>query len=279
MSDEPAKGKAPAFQFYPADYERDVACLSLAAQGLWVRMLCKMHWRNGYLEHPTGAAFTPDDLARSTGHQLKLITALLAEMERCGIFSRDEAGVIFCRRMVRDRRISSVRSAAGKRGGNPNLVKQEVNQNSSKPQANSEEKVNPKVGQVRKQNPTPSSSSSGLQSSSSTSQTDPDVNAEGFGVDQCGAYEFFRENFIGEVPDDLWRYFNQWVQGDSAELLLANLPLWMQTRKYANGFGSKAVDFLKSGIWKKPPRHELIHGAKSSGQAYLDKLAEGGGDA
>jgi hypothetical protein len=108
------QGKQPGFWFYPADYERDMAPLPLEAQALWMRMLCRMHFaaHRGYLEHPTGQAITPEELARIVGLTARAVSKLLNELERCGIFSRDEYGTIFNRRMVRDTQIGQVRRAA-----------------------------------------------------------------------------------------------------------------------------------------------------------------------
>jgi hypothetical protein len=120
------QGKAPSFQFYPADYERDVATLGLDEQAIWMRMLCKMHWakRRGYLEHPSGAQISSEDLARLVGQPVKVVQEALDTMERIGVFSREQSGVIFCRRMVRDTAISDKRKQAGKLGGNPDLMRQ-----------------------------------------------------------------------------------------------------------------------------------------------------------
>jgi hypothetical protein len=131
------QGKAPAFQFYPADYERDMQTLGLSEQGLWMRMLCKMHWakRRGYLEHPSGVPISAEELARMVGQSVEKVQQILTSMERVGIFSKEKSGVIFSRRMAHDTEISNKRKQAGKLGGNPDLVKQMdlVNQNEATP--------------------------------------------------------------------------------------------------------------------------------------------------
>jgi hypothetical protein len=108
------QGKAPGFWFYPADYLRSLAPCSLPARGLWADCLCYMHFakRRGYLEHPNGNPITAAELARMTGGALSQIERALAELERCGIYSRDESGSIFNRRMVRDTDISDKRRRA-----------------------------------------------------------------------------------------------------------------------------------------------------------------------
>lgn len=113
-SDDEFSGKQPGFYFYPLDWMRDLRACSLRTRGLWVDCLCHMHFaaRRGYLEHPNGAAITVDDLARMEGCTVREIKSALAELERFGIFSTDENGVIFNRRMVHDTDISEKRKRA-----------------------------------------------------------------------------------------------------------------------------------------------------------------------
>jgi len=44
-------GKNPAFQFYPADWTRDLLEHPLEIEGAWIRIICKLWW-----EHPKGTA-------------------------------------------------------------------------------------------------------------------------------------------------------------------------------------------------------------------------------
>jgi hypothetical protein len=57
------------------------------------------------------------------------VNGWLAELGDAGVFSRGEAGQIYSRRMVRDEHIRAVRAAAGKLGGNPELVGRKDKQN------------------------------------------------------------------------------------------------------------------------------------------------------
>lgn len=88
------------------DWMQDPAVRSCgpAARGVWFDMLCLM-WnspRCGYLQHANGQPMTTEQIARATGTTVMEIAALLVELEEAGVFSRDEKGVIFNRRMVRD---------------------------------------------------------------------------------------------------------------------------------------------------------------------------------
>ena len=144
--------KRPSFQFYPADWRKDPAlsACSLAARGLWIELMCVAHEGDnyGYLSI-NGKPMTPAQVARMVGESPAVAAKLLKELEDAGVFSRDEQGCIFSRRMVKDEHVRNVRADAGRLGGNPNLLKQKVKQN-------------------EKQNLTPSSSSS-----SSSSDTPP----------------------------------------------------------------------------------------------------------
>lgn len=99
--------KLPAIQFYPGDWLRDpVSGCSLAAQGLWLRMMFLGHDsdRYGYLGLD-GAPIPPGSIARRCGCTLEQYTSLLAELDEAGVPSRTPEGVIFSRRMVRDAQI------------------------------------------------------------------------------------------------------------------------------------------------------------------------------
>ena len=77
-----AKGKAPAFQFYPGDWMQDTRFLSLAAKGAWIDYLCAM-WRaqtRGLLSLPWVGY---SRLVGATVEQTKAVTAELVEMGIC----------------------------------------------------------------------------------------------------------------------------------------------------------------------------------------------------
>jgi hypothetical protein len=113
-------------------------------------MICFMHEGTpyGYLK-VNRKVILPGNLAVMVGVNLQDAERLLAELEECGVFERDEEGCIYSKRMVRDESLRNARAQGGKLGGNPALVKGKVNL-----------KDNPKVENEDKQKPTPSSSSS-----------------------------------------------------------------------------------------------------------------------
>jgi hypothetical protein len=153
--------KRPAFQFYPADWRKDVALqsCSLAARGLWIDLICLAHESEiyGFLII-NGSKMDEKAIAKLVGETRAKTSRLLQELEGKGVFSRDENGVIFSRRMVKDEHIRTVRAGAGKLGGNPLLVADKVKQKTRK--------EGDLLNLGDKQVPTPSSSSSSSSSPS-----------------------------------------------------------------------------------------------------------------
>lgn len=110
-------GKWPAYQHYPGDFERDLAANSLAAQGLWIRMLGWMHQNEahrGFLELPNGQPMTDKQIALRVGRSVREVRPLIEELKNFGVFSVTPSGALYCRRMARETYISEVRRAAAK---------------------------------------------------------------------------------------------------------------------------------------------------------------------
>lgn len=154
--------KLPAFQFYPADWRKDPGVQSLGyfERGVWFEILCLMHeseQRGRLLLN--GKPMPNEALARLLGLDKQILIKTLSVLIEYGVASYDDQSALISRRMVRDEELRQIRTEAGKKGGNPNLV----NQNSTKPK----KEVN--------QNPTPSFSSS---SSTSKEETNTDAYAQ-----------------------------------------------------------------------------------------------------
>lgn len=58
-----------------------------------------------------------EDLVRIIGGTVEGVDAAIAELERWGVFSRDRAGVIYCRRMVREQKKKRASAKGGRIGG------------------------------------------------------------------------------------------------------------------------------------------------------------------
>lgn len=108
--------KRPSFQFYPGDWRRDLNLqrCSIAARGLWIEMMCLMADGKPYGHLGVdGAPLGSMELARMVGVTPRSAKSLLGELQRAGVFSVTETGVIYSRRMVRDAEFSDSRRAGG----------------------------------------------------------------------------------------------------------------------------------------------------------------------
>lgn len=114
----------PWSKFFWSDWESDerLRQCSLAAQGLWMRMLCicAKGEPTGYLAI-AGNPLDASGVARSAGITKDEAESLMAELEAWGVFSRDRKGRIYSRRMVKDVKKSKTAQKNGKHGGNPDL--------------------------------------------------------------------------------------------------------------------------------------------------------------
>lgn len=143
----------PWSKFFWSDYDADegLRVCNLAAQGLWMRMLCLMARATPKGELRIGGEpCSVTDLSRAVGESEETVAALLDELRRRGVYSTTRAGVIFCRRMRKDAEISRKRAEAGRKGGNASLGKQKRNRSClSKTQANDEAKPKPHIPEAR----------------------------------------------------------------------------------------------------------------------------------
>jgi hypothetical protein len=141
MQELDGMAKLPGFMFYPGDWLRDsISGCSLAAQGLWLRMMIIAHDsdRYGYLT-TNGVAIPPGSIAQRCGCTLEQYTTLIDELTIAGVVSRSADGsAIYSRRMARDGRLRDIRSKCGKLGGRPPKYKTEKGvKRKSKTKANS----------------------------------------------------------------------------------------------------------------------------------------------
>jgi hypothetical protein len=115
-------------KFFWSDWSNDPALriCSLAAQGLWMRMLCIAAEADptGYVT-VNGRPLGVTDIARLAGVTETECESLLAELDRNGVFSRDRKGATYSRRMVRDAKTVKKNRENGKKGGNPSIGKDE----------------------------------------------------------------------------------------------------------------------------------------------------------
>jgi hypothetical protein len=111
-------------KFYPADWRADamLRLCSIAARGLWAEMMCIMHEAERYGSLlVNGRRIDKKQLAGLAGISERECTTLLFELEGNGVFSRDEDGTIYSRRMRRDYDKAIKDKENGRGGGNPRL--------------------------------------------------------------------------------------------------------------------------------------------------------------
>jgi len=165
--------KRPAFQFYPADWMKDLelGSCSLAAQGLWIRMMCVAHEsdRYGHL-CVNGKAMTNVQIINNIpGANARL----LRELEDAGVFSRTDDGAIYSRRMVRDEALRLVRAAGGEAGAEHGKKGGEYGAKGGRPKAEKGGNKPPLPDKTEPPLKRPPSSSSSSSSSPSGKPTPP----------------------------------------------------------------------------------------------------------
>ncbi|WHZ16877.1 MAG: hypothetical protein OJF52_003727 [Nitrospira sp.] len=109
----------PAIWFYPSDWLRDPALrsCSLEARGLWIDLLCFMHEGCPYGHFQFGNPIPSEQLhkviARMTGIDLRAVRRLINELRAAEVFSLNEDGVMYSRRLTRDHDIRTKRAQGG----------------------------------------------------------------------------------------------------------------------------------------------------------------------
>ena len=145
--------KNPWSKWYWSDWLADPAIRisSLAAKGLWIDLLAILATSKirGVLvipEKQNSPIFGKDVvsgkqnkskmeakyLSKFSGESAEAIEILLVELETNGVFSRDEYGRIYNRRMIREKQISEIRAEAGRRGGRPSSQKSRKSKSKTK---------------------------------------------------------------------------------------------------------------------------------------------------
>jgi hypothetical protein len=131
------KKKDSYITFFPADWMTDteLRLLPLEARGLWIDMLCIMHQsETGYSLVSNGRKICAKSLSLLAHISPEKTENLLKQIIEAGVCSVDEDGVIYSRRLLRDKELREKRAKAGSKGGKKTqkniLLKQDVQANS-----------------------------------------------------------------------------------------------------------------------------------------------------
>lgn len=159
--------KRPAFQFYPADWRKDVelrSC-SLAARGLWIDLLCIAHECEPYGHLMlNGRPMTVANITGQIGVPAAQVKKLLDELLANGVARQTTEGAIYSKRMVDDERLREARAEGGKAGAG----------HGAKGAAHGSKGGRPKTGKGGSETPLPTVDKPPPSSSSSPSGSDPD---------------------------------------------------------------------------------------------------------
>lgn len=92
--------------FFPNDWLSDIHLhqCSIEARGVWMDLLCIMakSRKYGYLINGDGKGYCLDTLASLIRINVRKLESCMAELEKEGIFKRDESGAIYSKRLVDD---------------------------------------------------------------------------------------------------------------------------------------------------------------------------------
>ena len=116
--------KLPSFQFYPGDWRKDpnLSRCSKAAKGVWLDMLCLMfECEDRGVLASGGRPWSDSDIAVAVGGDISEVLSCINELIEKGVASRNNAGCVYSRRLVRDeeqrknhvKRQSKYRKSAG----------------------------------------------------------------------------------------------------------------------------------------------------------------------
>lgn len=117
-------GKAPAFQFYPSDWIRDLDEHPLEIEGAWIRICCKLFYSDT-CGKSTKTLTQWSRILRVGEKKSFAIIGYLDKQNIADVINQNGSITISSRRMVRDEYIRNIRRQSGSKGGNPALIRRE----------------------------------------------------------------------------------------------------------------------------------------------------------
>lgn len=251
--------KRPAFQFYPADWRKDMALqsCSVAARGLWIDMMCIAHECEPY-GHLTvnGKPMTAAQIGRHTGLTERECAKLINELTDAGVASINDAGIMFSRRMVRDEEARETRAEVGRANGAKGAEHGKKGADygglGGRPKKATNPAENPpeEPGQKPPQNPLPSSSSSSSEEKTETRKRAPvsvsvkDMEADG--VDPQHAAEWMAVRKAKRLPLTLTGWDDTKAEATKAGLTAGEAVRLAVSNGWA-GFKASWVAGLQNG--------------------------------
>ena len=254
----------PYFRWFPADAIADEKYRTLNDAELGLYHRCLDHaWLNG------GIPANLDELAALFNRSRSQLQKIWPKVSRCWYESN---GRLLNRRQEDERAHAIEKSEANRRPGNANAKKANANAISEKRQRDSEktrsnrqeiadgvlrasESESVYVSSVLelpiKQESTTRAAVSRLENGNGNRPKESDA----FVADRQAAWEWLCTIFTGELKPD-WdaQIFVSVIEGfEDLALLKANLPKWMESRKWRDGFGPTAENFLKKRQFRSGP--------------------------
>lgn len=246
------RGKAPASQFYWKDWQSDPGLnqCSLEAHGLWINLLAQMAQSEevGYLIVGSKPLETVE-IARSLGVNRRSIDRLLAELGRYNVFSKDDRGAIFSRRMVRDHAQRLRNAEFGRSGGRPTKTPP-FHQKPPPPTASSSASAS---ATPVKDIPTVPSVPPGESVITSKPKPRPKAAPE--------ARTYWFKTFWQDYPASphkldepaCWKNWHAQNLEPNGRAILENMDLWTDSRQWRQGYVPAPLKYLKKKTWTAEP--------------------------
>lgn len=252
--------KRPAFQFYPADWRKDVelrSC-SIAARGLWIDLMCLAHECEPYGHLiVNGRPMTAAQIAGQVGLAQSQCAKLLQELIDNGVARKTAEGVVYSKRMVEDEDLRQRRAEGGKAGSEHGVKGAEHGIKGGRPvkgRGVSEPPLEPPSGLPIEPPPSSSSSSSSSSNTPLPPSRGPGANVAGF---PPGFAEFWAEYPRKEGKSAAAKAFARLKAGDTLRATMIEAlraqkqaPQWL-----ADGgrFIPHAATWLNGRRWEDEP--------------------------
>lgn len=246
--------------------------MTLEERGLYRDML-DMFFDQGSLPADERALFR---MAACETHEFKRAWPVVRKKftERDGRLYNQKAEEVLSKKLA----TREIRASIGRLGGLAKQKQMESKQPSkqpSKPEAIATNLLEQTVP-ARARSPSPSPSPSPVSPLTPQSKNEAKREQDCADFPLGGPFDRWREIFSGPIEDSAWRQFGLSVNTpELVDAILSNTPLWMKTKRYRDGF-TGAVSFLRSGVWKRPPKSESSPNGLTRAQEMLNRLAAKG---